>query len=100
MIDEDPAHQAGGEAEEVRTVLPPHAMLVDELQVRLVHEGRRGQRVVSALAVEVPSGDAPQLGVHRLQQAVARLLLPVTPGQEQRRDVDVVGHVGGVRAAC
>jgi hypothetical protein len=100
MVDEYPAHQVGGEAEEVRTVLPPHAVLVDELQVRLVNEGRGGKGVVSVLAAEMPSGDAPQLGVHCFQQAVACFLLPVTPGQEQRRDVDVVGHVGGVRSAC
>ena len=41
MIDEQPPHHVRRDGEEVRAVLPPHAALVDQLQVGLVHERRR-----------------------------------------------------------
>jgi hypothetical protein len=41
VINEDVPHRLRRQSEEVRPVLPPHLPLVDELEISLVHQGRR-----------------------------------------------------------
>ena len=41
MVDQDSTHDLGGNAEEVRLVLPIHLALIGEPEVCLVDEGRR-----------------------------------------------------------
>ena len=72
VIDQDAAHQLGRHREEVRTVLPHGAPLIDETEIGLVHEGRRLQRVVRALAPKAQGGAPPQLAVDGGHQFVAR----------------------------
>ena len=64
-----------------------------ELQVRFVDERRWCQGVVVALVAEIPPGNAPQLVVHHVDQAVARGIVPLTPREQERRHVVIVGHV-------
>jgi hypothetical protein len=44
--------------------------VIDQLEVRLVDDFRRAQRVVAALALKLAVRDAPQLVVDERQQAV------------------------------
>ena len=43
MVDQDSTHDLGGNAEEVRLVLPIHLALIGEPEVCLVDEGRGAQ---------------------------------------------------------
>ena len=60
VVDEDPPHRDGGDAEEVRAALPVGPRLVDEFEVGLVDEGGRVECMTVALAPEALPG-------HRLQ---------------------------------
>ena len=53
VVNEDAAHGLRRDPEEVRAVLPLDLALVDELEVRLVDEGRGLEGVVGALAPQV-----------------------------------------------
>jgi hypothetical protein len=41
VIDQDPSHHLRRHAEEMRAILPPHALLPYKAKVRLVHERGR-----------------------------------------------------------
>ena len=58
VVDQDPAHRLRGDREEVTAVLPGDPRLIDEPEVRLVHDRGRLQRVAGRLLPEVPFGDA------------------------------------------
>ena len=70
---------------EVGAVLPLHLLHFDESQIRLVDEAVACERVISALAVHVASGDASQLLVDERQQGVEGIGFAPIPGQQQRR---------------
>ena len=80
--------------EEVRTVLPLHASLIHELQIRLVHQRRRRQGMVRTLPPQVAAGQPAQLAVDRLHQAAPRRRFSVAPGDEQARDVGGLAMAG------
>jgi hypothetical protein len=63
VIDEHLAHDSRGDREEVSFALPPDARLIGESEECLVDERRRIQRVVFALALELPMGNRTQLGI-------------------------------------
>jgi hypothetical protein len=63
----------------VRPILPVHAILAGESDVRLVDEGGRLQRVVWPFAAQIARGAAAQLAVNQRQQGVTCLKVPVTP---------------------
>jgi hypothetical protein len=75
VVDEDPPHQLRGDREEMRPVLPLHVTLIDQLQIRLVHKRRGLQRVVRALAPEVPPGQRLQFGVDHGHHSVEGFLV-------------------------
>ena len=70
IVDEDAAHQASGDGEEVRTVLPIDPALVDQLQVDLVDERGRLRRAVRPLAGEMACGNDVQLVVDERDEPV------------------------------
>ena len=72
----------------MRSPLPVHAGLVDELQVGLVHEGRRLERVPRPLLPQLDLGETPQPVVDRLEQGVPRALVAALRVREHG------GHVG------
>src|SRR5215831_8717492 len=69
-VHENTAHQAGRHREEMRTVLPPNALHVDEAHVGFVDERRRLQAVPIALAGHAPPRYSMQLGVNQRDQLV------------------------------
>jgi hypothetical protein len=52
VIDEDPPHHHRGHANELGAVLPVHQPLVDQPEIRLVHERGGLQGVVEPLAAK------------------------------------------------
>lgn len=63
VIDEDAAHELGGDTEEVGPALPVNACLIDQLHVRFVDERRGLQSMIGAFAAHVVGGDASQFGI-------------------------------------
>ena len=76
-LDQDLPHRVRRDRAEVRAVLPALRAVLQQLQVRLVDERRRLQRLARALALEIVRGEPPQLGVDQRHQRLERGLVPV-----------------------
>ena len=76
MVDEDAPHRLGGDREEVRAVLVPGPVLIDEAQIGLVDERGRLQRVFRPLFGQVFLCDAPEIRVDQGKEPVDRSLRP------------------------
>lgn len=83
MIDEDPAHQLRRNAEELRTVLPGRASLIDQAHVQLVYERRRRERVIGTFPPELARRDPPQLAIDDGEQAIERARISFRPSQQE-----------------
>jgi hypothetical protein len=83
VVDEDAAHEAARDREEVRPVLPPHVPLFEEAQEGLVDEGGRVQGVAGSTAPQPVGRLATQLAVHAGDNLVAGLLVATAPGVQQ-----------------
>ncbi len=83
VVHEDSPHHARRQGEEMGAALPVHRVLADQPDVRLVHEGRRLQRVVAAVSAQMAGSAAAQLAVDQRQQFVLRVRMPVRPRVEQ-----------------
>src|SRR5215207_6612199 len=87
VVEQDASHDLRGDGEEVRAVLPVHALLVDEPEVRLVDERRRLERVPRVLAPHEVARDAVQLSLDEREEAFERRPVAVAPCDEQPRDL-------------
>ena len=72
MVHQDPPHRLGTDGEEVRAAVPLDPRLVDELQVGLVHQGRRLQRVPRPFSLQVHAGQLAEVVVQKREQTVPR----------------------------
>jgi len=77
VLDEDAAHQLGGDAEEMGAVFPIDAGLIDQLEVGLVDEGGGLECVIGALAAHVGTGDAAEFVVDERQKLIGSAGLAV-----------------------
>ena len=68
-------------------LLPLDSRLIDELEVSLVNEGRRAERMVFALGSEPVVRDALEFLVHESHEAIERLLPSVPCRVEQLGDI-------------
>jgi hypothetical protein len=87
VVDEDAAHQARGQPQELRAVAPVHAALVDQAQVHLVHQRSWLERVAAALAPDVAPREPSELLVHEGEHLAQRLLVAVRQVEEEPRRV-------------
>ena len=95
VIDEDPAHRARREPEELAASGRADAAVVDQPDPRLVDERRRLQRVAVPLVAEQPAGHVLELAVQGLEQPLFGTRLSVLRGCEQAsRPLLGVVHVG------
>ena len=99
VLHEDTAHGLRRDGKEVGAILPLHARVVDQAQVRFVDEGRGLEAVPGALAPHVAAGEAVELGVHDGGQLGEGALVPFGPRAQQRTDVvrERVAHLHGPR---
>ena len=87
VIDENAAHELRRDAEEVRTVPPFDAALVDEAEIRLVHQRRRLKGDLIRLAPHRTGCLTMQLGIDGREELLANLLLARPPTNEEASDV-------------
>jgi hypothetical protein len=69
------------------TVLPLHALVVDQAHVRLVDQRGGLEAVAGAFAFHVAVCEATKLRVHDRRQLGERARVAVAPGTEERTDV-------------
>ena len=86
VVDEDPAHQSGGDRKKMRAVLPVDAALVDELEVGLVDERRGLECAVPALTSPMTGGNDVQFVVHERYETVERLAAAPLPVAQELSD--------------
>ena len=86
VIHEDPAHGLGRDSKEMRPVHPLHASLVDELEVCLMNQRARVERVPVPLAPELPVRDSPQLLVDKGEKLVGCVSFPCAPCEQEAGD--------------
>jgi hypothetical protein len=67
----------------VGAVLPSDLSCVGQSDERLVHQGRRLQRVAAALAAHVPAREAAKLPLHERHQQFERSIVTVGPRPKQ-----------------
>jgi hypothetical protein len=87
VIDEDLPHEGGGDTIEVRSARERCAACIHEPQVDLMDESCRLYREPWRFAAELTACHAPQLVVHKRDEAVERPIVSLAPGQEQAGDV-------------
>ena len=89
-----PAHQLGGDGEEVRTALPSDTARIDEPHVGFVDERGGLKRVAGPFTPHVPMREATELVMDQGYQPVERGLVAAVPRQQQFGDRHPVVHVG------
>ena len=87
MVDQDPAHQLGGDAEEVRAALPVDLSLPGELEEGLVDERGRLEGVIAPLPGKIPGRERVQLVVHEGDQAFQGRAAAGLPLPQQASDI-------------
>ena len=87
VIDEDPAHEAGGEAEEVAAVFEAEFALFEEAEVELVDESGGLHEAAGAFAAAERGGYVAEAGVDLFEEGREGGLVAGFPLAEQDRDV-------------
>ena len=100
VIDENAPHGLCCDGEEMGAPTPLHSRLIDEAEIRLVHERRGLQGLPGPLAPEVGCGQATKLFVYAGEEIGGRRrrLVAVTIERSQQLGQVVLGfafHAGG-----
>ena len=89
VVHENLPHRTGRHREEVMTILHVRLCVIDELQIRLVHERSGPEGGLTCVVSELTAGHHAKLAIHKGEQGVNRARIPRTPGGEQFGDVSV-----------
>lgn len=95
VIDEDLAHELGGDAEKVGAIAIVGLILADHARVDLVDEGGGLECMAGAFATKLAVGEAAQLIVNEGDQLVERGLLTVGELVQETRDGMRIGRQWG-----
>ena len=87
VIYQQAAHDFSHCAEKVRAVLPVHLPLIHQLQINLVDQRRRLQRVIGALVFQAARRQPPQFIIDDGHQFIQRRRLAALPGKQELGDV-------------
>ena len=85
MVDENPAHHAGGDGEQMHAVLPGDVR-VDQAELGLVNQGRGRQGMAAVLILDGVSREFVELLIDDRDQGLERGLVPGAPGAEEFSD--------------
>ena len=75
MVDQDLPHLAGSDRKEVGAPVEFHFRLIDELQIRLVDEGRRLERMTRPFVAHLGSGYPAQFIVNNWKQSIYSIVI-------------------------
>jgi hypothetical protein len=82
VVHEDVAHGSGRDAEKVGSVLPTHAVFVNQSNEGLIDQGGGLERVTGSLTPKVVAGQSPELRIDERNQLVQGFVVSVAPGPE------------------
>ena len=82
VIDQDAAHDLGGDREEVRAIRPVHILLIDQANISFIYQSSGLKGVVFSLSAHVTAGEAVELVVDQRIQLVQSGLVPFAPLSE------------------
>lgn len=82
VLDQDPAHHARRDAEEMRAILPVH-IRVDQPQIGFMDQRRGLERMSLGLAPELSPRQPAQLRIDERNQPVVRPIVPEPPFAQQ-----------------
>src|SRR5215471_13955613 len=85
-VNQDPAHEFGGDRKEVCTILPANLALTYQSEVGFINQSGGLKRVFRSLVPHVSASDAAQLVVYERHQLIERSLIPPAPGIKQTGD--------------
>jgi hypothetical protein len=100
VIHQHAAHQPGGDAEEMRPVLPAHGVCAGEPNKCFVDERRRLEGVFAPLPGHVGPSQAQELGLDEREQVLERLRIAVAPRPKQMGDLPRRGCRHGSLDRC
>ncbi len=89
VLDENATHRLGGEREKVRSIVPALLPGGEELQIGLVDQRRRLERVIGRLVGHAVLGDLVELDVEQSEQLRGSLRVALTEPLEEARDLTV-----------
>src|SRR5882762_4117335 len=87
VIDQHAAHQSGCDSEEVSSILPMDATLIDQLHVDLVDERGRLKRVIVPFLAKVLPSEMMKLVVDERHELVERGTITSAPAIQEPRNV-------------
>jgi hypothetical protein len=79
IIQQNPAHYAGGDAKKVGAVLPLYFSLIDQPEVGLIYQGGGLQSMVGILAPHVTVRQAVEFAFNQWQKSIQSRLVAVAP---------------------
>jgi hypothetical protein len=97
MVDQHVPHHLRGHREEVRARLPADVLLIDQPQVRLVHERGRLEKGAGCLTPHVTAGQAVELLVYEGDETIEGGRIAAAPIYEQACDLVFARHGSSVR---
>ena len=83
VVHQNAPHHLRRHREEMRAILPPHALITHEAHVRLIHQRRRLQAMARTLASHVAARQSVKLLIHDRGQPFERARVAVGPRAEQ-----------------
>src|SRR6476660_7388410 len=83
MVHENVPHDASGNRQEMRPVLPRNILGIDQAQIGFIDERRRLKAVPGTLSCHAPSRDLVELPLYERNQLVEGGRVPLTPFQAQ-----------------
>ena len=83
MVHENAPHDASGNRQEMRPVLPRNIFGIDQPQIGFVDERRRLKAVPGTLSCHAPSRDLVKLPLYERNQSVEGGRVALTPFQKQ-----------------
>jgi hypothetical protein len=87
VVDQEASHHTRGHRKEMRAVSKAGLAYVDQLQIGVVNQGRRIQRLVWTLASQTLMREASKLLVYQWDEAIQRLSISLTPLAEKACDI-------------
>jgi hypothetical protein len=79
VVDQNAPHHPGGDAEELRAILPGDAILPQEAEVGFVNECSGLKRVIPTLARQVGGGSPAEMLVDKGHERIASLRIAAGP---------------------
>jgi hypothetical protein len=87
MINQNAPHQLSRNSEEMGTILPLHALVINQTHVGLIDQRRRLKAVAGTLASHVVTGEPSKFVINNGGQPVECASVSVTPCAKQSADL-------------